>query len=70
MTFTDDDLKRLKEAAHVFDHEGVKLSALIARLEAAEAIVPFAISEHSGCGKKDCRMFGDIAAWRKAAGKS
>lgn len=73
MTFTDEDLKRLKERCEsddligIFDYE---LPALLARLEAAEKIVIFDClhdpKAKCGCTKELNQL---IQAWRKAAGK-
>jgi hypothetical protein len=69
MTFTDDDLKRLKEQ-RVIVHEGihvavkkVELQALLARLEAAERV----IAKHFEL--MNISTFEELQAWRKAAGK-
>ena len=70
MPFSDDDLKRLKEWAHVCgctSYEGKKpcrheeTNALLARLEAAEKMIN---------ANPDSRSY-DLAynEWRKAAGK-
>jgi hypothetical protein len=50
--------------------ENAKLRALIARLEAAEAVVNATIARHGnhgGPGK--CATCDALAAWRRAAGK-
>lgn len=73
MTFTDDDLKRLKiqsEAELPADVDGdlimvTELKAFISRLEAAEAYAEFRIRFSAGHdGEKE-----KLEAWRKAAGK-
>lgn len=74
MTFSDHDLKRLKEdiarfketGAHPFSIQGPQLDALIARLEAAEAIV-----DRCEC-KPHRQSLGceGYLTWRKRAGKS
>jgi hypothetical protein len=72
VTFTDDDLKRLKDHFNGMPHyidipasqEPVNLSALLARLEAAERFTKHVIDltpDYSGCIR--------YKAWRKAAGK-
>lgn len=63
MSFTDDELKRLKEdLVPYFPH---KLEALIARLEAAEKAMNHFCSETvlNEC----CHPY--LTAWRKEAGK-
>jgi hypothetical protein len=75
MTFTDDDLKRVKGeipkgmAGYGFDDMDTftmeDLQALIARLEAAEAVIRVT-DEH---GFND-RAFDVYETWRKAAGKN
>lgn len=68
LQFTDEDLKRLKEANHFEEHN---ILALIHRLEAAEKVCKFM---HK-CEKLDNAnpdwwyLEPKIAAWRKAAGK-
>lgn len=84
LTFTDDDLKRLKEnmdvipgicwgqilgnklAAQCFD-----LSAIIARLEAAEAMVDLSQCRHAyeDHDNGPCDYAIAYLAWRKVAGK-
>ena len=77
ITFTDDDLKRLKENIHK-PHEGCSLEntlenisnydilALLARLEAAEKVC-----ENVNKYLRDPRSFyGMLYAWRKSARKS
>lgn len=80
MSFSDDDLKRLKERpwcahekhaprdcgllASILESD---LPALLARLEAAEALIPFARPEVSTHSKEDFLALRE--AWRKAAGK-
>lgn len=79
MTFTDDDLKRLKDTATrceesasslpldemIADVSPLELKALIARLEAAERLI-----ECVTCGR-DVRGIWETfyEKWRKAAGK-
>lgn len=78
MTFTDDDLKRLK-ASTMEDAEWVMdwdlFQALLARLEAAEAVIDAESHtemcednylERKGC---TCHFQPAIDAWRKVAGK-
>lgn len=65
MTFTDDDLKRLKELAYVPIPAGQYLETtldnqflrdFIVRLEAAEVVCERVITMDSGrCGKAPCR---------------
>ena len=68
MTFTDDDLKRLKERAdfHRFDTNGLMsreiFDALLARLEAAEKVIK---KYHTWEDWDDSAY----KAWRKAAGR-
>lgn len=69
MTFTDDELKRLKadllnpEASVILN--GDDISAILARLEAAEKCV----QEHFGHGVLDCEPNCTVyEAWRKAKG--
>jgi hypothetical protein len=74
--FSDDDLKRLKllvgrsnEQVNVFLPKQT-FDALLARLEAAEEVLPFFISEHKiTCTNHDCVVFEQVKIWRKAAGK-
>lgn len=72
--FSDADLKRLKatiQARHRFALRDFPISfwdSLLARLEAAEKITVFGISEHSGCEDKTCPVFAHIEEWRKSAG--
>ena len=76
MSFSDEDLKRLKEIfecspqidVHGFTDENFK--ALLARLEAAERIVN-RMCVHAGSwrGKLDGCFKDEVKAWRKAAGK-
>lgn len=68
MTFTDEDLERLKNETpldHTCIHHGrsVNLGALIARLEAAEKCIPY----HE-C-QDDLSTCPHLKAWRKEAGK-
>lgn len=72
MIFTDDDLKRLKEEMRPqkpwdyvrFDPD--KITALIARLEAAEDLI--SVSPKSG---RDITSYWDaFDAWLKACGRS
>ncbi len=66
MTCTDDDLKRLKEHGL---HCGfrVEINSLIARLEAAEELIPLAVP---GIGTDAEDEFLKLfEAWKKAAGK-
>ncbi len=69
MTFTDDDLKRLKEIiqARGFDWEIYNVRALLARLETAERVCErVELSQNTG----EAFIYeGLIVAWREAAGK-
>lgn len=66
MTFSDDDLKRLKASIPDdpkyanFHPDNLKLVALLSRLEAAEKLI------NNRDGHKEWKLF---QAWRKAAGK-
>ncbi len=73
MTFTDDDLKWLKDETRIHadckpttclhsSTETIKLMALIARLEAAEALI-------ADYPQYELEMEAKRQAWRKAAGK-
>lgn len=62
-TFTDEDLKRLRESSYRAIEDG-KIPGLIARLEAAEKCIHPVPTCHAGCVCCDNRE-----AWRKAAGK-
>ena len=73
MPFTDEDLKLLKAFTqrHAFQPEytvhtanGV-MNALLSRLEAAEACIPYA--GHDNCDSRDVQR--NLEAWRKATGK-
>jgi hypothetical protein len=71
MTFTDDDLKRLKEI-HIPKIQAVTLSydkffALLDRLEAAERCLVPSTDYCLVCYCEDCESKRE--AWRKAAGK-
>jgi len=74
VTFTDDDLKRLKEMTPKNDRVRIEfitlggwykfdLAALLARLEAAEAYIS---SMPEDVTDENCRLHKE---WRKAAGK-
>lgn len=63
MSFSDDDLKRLKEWAYT-KNEG-EILCLLARLEAAENCIYHLLNPRTK-EKTDCTC---IADWRKAAGK-
>lgn len=77
--FTDEDLKRLKKdldatrrVDHMFDNpigeeRFQTISALIARMEAAERVCDTARNRHHSLSWPE--MFKAIEAWRKAAGK-
>lgn len=67
MTFTDDDLKRLKENGPEWELSYEKLAALLARLEAAED----ALAHSHGLGSTwCCEKAKELdKSWRKAAGK-
>jgi len=71
MTFTDDDLKRLKEDLKQYSPH-VPLStanghALVARLKAAEKVIGTQ-ADHI-CHGEDCSGCEAWESWRKAAGK-
>ncbi len=77
MTFTDDDLKRLKELMftefEIEDIDAQNILNLLARLEAAERAI-FSLQIIRGCCLMDKTHFhGDedslVKAWRKSAGK-
>lgn len=74
MTFTDEDLKRLKESlVNQADTKGFK--ALIARLEAAERVMnEFVLPENVGRCRRlllnnECSACDAVIVWRKAAGR-
>lgn len=82
MTFTDDDLKRLKYLISdgpqpyywfsVVTNKGaekINVNALLARLEASEEITKATEMAHPGDENCGCSMCDCIQAWRKAAGK-
>ncbi len=80
MTFTDDDLKRLREYVERLDGkiEGFwafpfDIKALLARLEAAETASEVAdnISRNGGIsfGSAEAILKDYLKAWREAAGK-
>ena len=66
MTFTDDDLKRLKEDLardrRIGLTSGFRFEALLARLEAAEAVLTFSDISITTVRER-------YEAWRKGAGK-
>lgn len=74
MTFTDDNLKRLKETIHMTYVGGLKtpsfplhrdeLESMIARLEAAEAVAGYMAPKVNDVTGQHL-----IYEWRKAAGK-
>jgi hypothetical protein len=75
MTFTDDDLKRLKEDIETIAYlEGksfilaTDLKALFIRLEAAEDFREFVLEDFPGVTANAFVQEADIA-WRKAVGK-
>lgn len=66
LTFTDDQLKRLKDANHFEEHD---ILALLARLEAAEKVLYLISGEkHPNVSLMD-KFFDSWKAWRKACGK-
>ena len=77
MTFSDDDLKRLKESLMTYEDEQhqcyrvKEFKALLARLEAAEN--PARGSQHNHAVDRPpqnlCRRCKADEAWRKAAGR-
>lgn len=75
MTFTDDDLKRLKQLADAYRPEGVpitcgSLQALLARLEAAETLLDLWLQCDDDCEIDGSVFDAAMEAWLKAAGKS
>lgn len=72
MTFSDEDLKRLKDSFYPTgpwnieckDGKYITLQALLARLEAAEAFID-SVCRNDATVKQD----GFLQAWRKACGK-
>lgn len=73
MTFTDDDLKWLKKLPDNVvitfkDGPSVKLTALLARMEASEWVLKgfIKLEEEKENYDEVCRR---VQAWRKAAGK-
>ncbi len=72
MSFTDDDLKRLKEECVQGNVWDTDILALIARLEKAEACIPVLISAHKqicdelGEQYEDCEQ---IIKWRESKGE-
>lgn len=70
MTFTDEELKRLKEEiASDFPRMGTPsyMLPLLRRLEAAEKLLPPEALED--CGEPRCTDCAVYRPWRKAAGK-
>lgn len=78
MTFTDDDLKRLKY--HMEKHRNlvipltsdgpsVLIASIIARLEAAEKVCRENQKRHMVIDIPGCKLCTALEAWRKAAGK-
>ena len=77
MTFTDDDLKQLKDTCDSMDgkfeswnfveKDGSSIGALLARLEAAEAYAE--IAGEATTGENYHEQIRLHKAWRKAAGK-
>ena len=72
MSFTDDDLKRVKEDGvllNLYDpSEKFNLDSLLARLEVAERLHKLK-HFHEPRGWCDCEQCKASAEWRKAAGK-
>lgn len=63
--FTDQDVKRAKEAPHILSDQDV--IALLARMEAAEKALRFSLDEEEIVSGK---MFADaMEAWRKSKGE-
>ena len=75
MTFTDDDLKRLKKNVEgqfsVTVHKPTwdEIEALLARLEAAEKVLERFEKTHNKDHGSGCSVCFLMEAWRKAAGK-
>ena len=83
MSFSDEDLRRLKELTYMAKQTNGKVSfpnvenmmALISRLEAAEILSNEIANIHGHSGPGDwndvleCQLCPAIKAWRKAAGK-
>jgi hypothetical protein len=72
MTFSDGDLKRLKEETKRNGFAGFDcafMQALLARLEAAETIIWLTPSNLTNC-KEGSILDDAINAWRTAAGRS
>lgn len=72
MSFSDDDLKRLKEIINehglITHNMGANVyKALLARLEAAEEVCERAKTH--GCEDPECVLDLSLEDWRKAAGK-
>lgn len=79
MSFTDDNLKRLKEWGCIPGNQWTlemdekfhaicaeKMQALLARLEASEACLDLPHMRHT---EPECTFCSRYIAWRKAAGK-
>jgi hypothetical protein len=77
MSFTDDDLKRLKRYVKNGSVECISfedVEALLARLEAAEAVCKASSEvvrprERIGDAPRELKILNALEAWRKAAGK-
>lgn len=75
MSFTDDDLRRLKE--HMQDSryaDLLNLKGLLARLETAEEIVKYirigcGHDRHCNCPPDDHSLIEKYVTWHKAAGR-
>ena len=70
MSFTDDDLKRLKEEIEdgFYGSNRDRLNALLARLEAAEKLISLR-GVRIQMERNDRKIETAAWAWRKAAGK-
>jgi hypothetical protein len=67
MTFTDDDLKRFRQASDdgIYPYSEPSFKALLARLKAAEKLIKHL--DYTGCEENEnCKW---LKTWRKAAGK-
>lgn len=74
MSFTDKDMKMWKERFPLISSDG--LQALIARLEAAEKVIPHAKALSARCKQEQLSVYAEVddvddaeAEWRKTAGK-
>ena len=78
MPFTDEDLKRLKAYVEAGNEYSFDVLALLARLEAAEALMPdiekfkiWALTHPHKCTFSQTKQLLELLeSWQKAAGKS